>query len=93
MTASNSTLFVRIAAWSNLLAAYRQAARSKRGRDSTARFEHRLADRLLELQDELQTRRYRPGSYRHFFVHEGKRRKISAAPFRDRVVPFPTRLA
>ena len=34
----------------------------------------------------MQTRRYRPGPYRHFFIHEGKRRKISAAPFRDRVV-------
>ena len=86
MTSSNPIDFARIVAWDNLWAAYRQAARGKRARDSTARFEHRLADRLLELQDELQTRRYRPGLYRHFFIHEGKRRKISAAPFRDRVV-------
>lgn len=86
MTSSNPIDFARIVAWDNLLAAYRQAGRGKRARDSTARFEHRLADHLLELRDELRTRRYRPGPYRHFFVHEGKRRKISAAPFRDRVV-------
>jgi hypothetical protein len=29
---------------------------------------------------------YRPGSYESFFIHEPKRRLISAAPFRDRVV-------
>lgn len=29
---------------------------------------------------------YQPGAYRHFVIHEPKRRKISAAPFRDRVV-------
>lgn len=66
--------------------AYRQAARGKRARFSTASFDHQLADHLLELQDELQTRCYQPGGYRHFYLHEGKRRKISAAPFRDRVV-------
>lgn len=29
---------------------------------------------------------YSPGAYVHFYIHEPKRRKISAAPFRDRVV-------
>lgn len=29
---------------------------------------------------------YAPGPYTHFFIHEPKRRKISAAVFRDRVV-------
>lgn len=29
---------------------------------------------------------YRPGAYKHFYIHEPKRRQISAAPFRDRVV-------
>ena len=45
-----------------------------------------MADRLLRLQDELKEATYRPGAYRHFLIHEPKRRKISAAPFRDRVV-------
>ena len=34
----------------------------------------------------LRARTYRPGAYTHFFIHEPKRRLISAAPFRDRVV-------
>lgn len=49
-------------------------------------FEHQLADRLLSLQAELQSGQYRPGAYRHFVINEPKRRKISASPFRDRVV-------
>lgn len=72
--------------WPNLLLAYRKAARGKRGRQPAAAFEFRLADELLALQFELDNGTYRPGPYHHFTIHEPKRRKISAAPFRDRVV-------
>ena len=51
-----------------------------------AAFEYQAADRILELRDELLSGAYRPGPYTHFFIHEPKRRKISAARFRDRVV-------
>lgn len=51
-----------------------------------AAFELFLDDELLRLQDDLQSERYIPGGYRTFTVNEPKRRKISAAPFRDRVV-------
>ncbi len=62
------------------------AARGKRRTSSAAAFEHQVADRLIVLQSELSTKTYRPGAYCHFYIHEPKRRKISAAPFRDRVV-------
>ena len=45
-----------------------------------------MADHLLELQDELRTYRYQAGPYVSFNIHEPKKRLISAAPFRDRVV-------
>lgn len=38
------------------------------------------------MQRELSDRSYRPGGYVNFYIREPKRRKISAAPFRDRVV-------
>lgn len=79
-------MFDAIAGWDNLWQAYSQAARGKRRKGSAAAFEHQLADRLIALQDDLRDRSYRPGAYRHFFIHEPKRRKISAAPFRDRVM-------
>ena len=34
----------------------------------------------------MQEKTYQPGSYQSFYIHEPKRRLISAAPFRDRVV-------
>jgi len=87
MNASSfSDAFERITSWENLLEAYRKAALGKRRRESAARFEHQVADRLLELQDELRSFRYRPGPYANFYIHEPKKRLISAAPFRDRVV-------
>ena len=78
-------MFDAITRWDNLWRAYRLAARGKRKTGSAAVFEHQLADRLIALQSELRLKTYRPGAYRHFFIHEPKRRKISAAPFRDRV--------
>jgi len=86
ITSMISDAFTEITSWRNLLCAYRKAARGKRRRESAAGFEHQVADHLLALQDELRTRRYRPGPYVNFSIHEPKKRLISAAPFRDRVV-------
>ena len=82
----HSPAFQRIIHWSNLLDAHRKAALGKRGRVSAAVFEHQLADHLIQLQQTLNDASYRPGVYRHFHIDEPKRRKISAAPFEDRVV-------
>ncbi len=76
----------RISAWGNLWQAWHNAARGKRGHSPAARFEINVADRLIQLQTDLSNGRYQPGAYTHFHIHEPKRRKISAAPFRDRVV-------
>ncbi len=78
--------FDHLIEWSNLRLAYRKASKGKRGRSDVAAFELCLEDNLLDLQADLQARTYRPGGYRSFFIHEPKRRRISAAPFRDRVV-------
>lgn len=79
-------MFPRVTTWENLYQAYRKAARGKRGKASAAAFEFGLADRLLALQADLLQGSYQPGPYRHFVINEPKRRLISAAPFRDRVV-------
>lgn len=78
-------MYASITEWDNLWLAYGKAARGKRGAASVAGFEIQAADRLVELQAELRSKTYRPGPYTHFTIHEPKRRKISAAPFRDRV--------
>jgi len=79
-------MYDEVCNWENLRLAHRKAARGKRGRRAAATFEYNLADQLLELQHELVTRNYQPGPYYSFYIHDPKRRLISAAPFRDRVV-------
>ena len=79
-------MYAEICSWDNLLLAYRKAAKGKRGLPPAATFEYRLEDNLLALQRELIEQTYQPGSYTSFYIHEPKRRLISAAPFRDRVV-------
>ncbi len=81
-----SKAYERIAAFENLNVAWSRAARGKRAGVAAAGFEHQLADRLLLLRSALLEGCYRPGAYTHFTIHEPKRRRISAAPFRDRVV-------
>jgi RNA-directed DNA polymerase len=79
-------MYQKICNWENLRLAHHKAARGKRGKRAAAAFEFNLADRLLALQEELLTKTYQPGPYHSFYIHDPKRRLISAAPFRDRVV-------
>lgn len=79
------TLQERLCTWDNLLLAWGNASRGKRGRGPTAKYELLLADNLLRLQQQLQQHAWQPGQYASFYVHEPKKRLISAAPFRDRV--------
>lgn len=79
-------LYAQVYDFENLHAAYRAARGGKRGRREVARFEARVEEELFGLQAELRDQTYKPGGYRHFYIQEPKRRKISAAPFRDRVV-------
>jgi len=81
-----SHLWPALVSFENLLRASRNARRGKRSWPNVAAFEYDLEPELLTLQDDLETGRYRPGTYRTFKVHEPKERLISAAPYRDRVV-------
>lgn len=81
-----SELYQRLTGFQNLCNSFTKARRGKRGKASVARFEHNLENEIFLLQDELLTFSYQPGAYRSFYRTEAKRRLISAAPFRDRVV-------
>jgi len=79
-------LYPRIYDFENLYLAFHKARRGKRSRPDVATFEMNLELELPRLQDELASETYHPSPYRHFTIYEGKPRRISAAPFRDRVV-------
>ena len=84
--ASGDGLFDQLVSWDNLSLAWQDAARGKRAKSDVAGFEMRLGDELINLQHALREGSYTPGAYQSFYIHEPKRRLVSAAPFRDRGV-------
>ncbi|HEY4691153.1 MAG TPA: reverse transcriptase domain-containing protein [Anaerolineae bacterium] len=86
MAKAYSDLYPSLVSFENLYRAYRNAARGKRGQPDVAAFEYNLEANLFRLQNELESRSYRHGAYTSFHIRDPKRRLISAAPFRDRVV-------
>src|SRR5690606_4717550 len=79
-------LYEKICSFDNLLVAAKKARKGKRYLPDVAAFHVRLEENLLALQEELRQQTYQPGEYRAFFIHDPKKRLISAAPYRDRVV-------
>jgi retron-type reverse transcriptase len=79
-------LFDQIVSFENLLRAAHKAQRGKRFKENTALFNLNLEKELLCIQKSLLDRTYKHGPYHDFFVFDPKRRLISAAPYRDRVV-------
>ncbi len=79
-------LYPEISAFGTLYDCWRKARRGKRYKATVAAFERNLDVELMTLHQELLDESWQPGGYRSFTIHEPKRRKISAAPFRDRVV-------
>lgn len=79
-------LWPALTSWENLLSAAEAAARGKHRRPDIAAFDARREEEVARLRDELCSGSYRPGGYRQFVIREAKPRRISAAPFRDRVV-------
>ncbi|MFN0107752.1 MAG: reverse transcriptase domain-containing protein [Blastocatellia bacterium] len=82
----HGNLWPQVIDFNNLLDATKKAQRGKRYRENVLYFNSRLADELLRLQDELEAKTYQPGEYKTFRIVEPKKRLISAAPYRDRVV-------
>jgi RNA-directed DNA polymerase len=79
-------LYPQICSFENIYLAYRAARKGKRGRVAAASFELDQEEGLLSLQEELQRLTYRHGPYHSFYIHDPKKRLISAADFRDRIV-------
>jgi RNA-directed DNA polymerase len=85
MPKTYKNLYPDISSFENIYVAWRKARRGKRYHPSVVAFEIQFDEELLRLRDELTQETWQSGGYRSFTVHEPKRRKISAAPFRDRV--------
>ncbi len=79
-------LFADIANFAALREAALKAALGKRGKPGTAAFMANLEKNVLRIERALLEGRWQSGGYTEIELHEPKRRIVSAAPFRDRVV-------
>ncbi len=86
MPRTYNNLIEKIAAFENIYDGYLKARKGKRYRDEVMRFTFNLDAELLELKEQILSGRYKTGEYFHFEIYEPKKRRISALPFRDRVV-------
>lgn len=81
-----NNLWSQIIDFKNIYQAAHQAQRGKRFRDNVLEFNYNLESELIAIQSDLTEKTYLPGPYRTFQIVEPKKRMISAAPYRDRVV-------
>lgn len=86
MVQRHDDLFGQIVTFRALHDATYKAVRGKRAKPGAAAFMARLEAELLRLERELNDGHYRSGRYLEIMVRDPKRRLVSAAPFRDRVV-------
>jgi RNA-directed DNA polymerase len=86
MAKTYRNLWPLFVSWENLLASYQACRRRKRYSPRAAEFDYEWESNLLRLQQDLLAGSYRCGRYRNFYIFDPKRRRISAAPFRDRVL-------
>lgn len=86
MVRRHDHLFAQVANFAALHSAAQRAVAGKRKKPGAAAFFANLEGELLRLERELQDQSYRTGRYLEIMVRDPKRRLVSAAPFRDRVV-------
>jgi retron-type reverse transcriptase len=79
-------LYPALCSWPNLLLAAKRARQRKRYRPDVLEFQFDMESILCGIQHQLLEHTYSPSDYRSFEITDPKRRMISAAPYRDRVV-------
>ncbi|TGZ35383.1 hypothetical protein EQ875_01664 [Photobacterium damselae subsp. damselae] len=80
------TLFEQITQFDNIYFAAHEAAKNKRFCNPIMKYMTNLEENVINTQNHLQWKSYRPKPHRQFFVYEPKQRLISAPAFEDRVV-------
>lgn len=82
----HGNLWNDLVSFENIYKAAMKAKKRKRWKNSFLYFQKDFEPNLIHIQDSLITKTYQPGSYKKFLIYEPKRREISAAPYRDRIV-------
>jgi hypothetical protein len=87
LNTNKNQLVDRVCDFENLLNAFRLCARGKRQKGGYQHFLFNYGEKLKSIEQEIrETNNLKWSGYREFYVHDPKKRKIMAAPFRDRIV-------
>lgn len=78
--------FEELISLENLLAAWREFLRGKRGRCDVQEYQMRLMDNIVSLYKELANKTYKHGGYLAFNISDPKPRNIHKAGVRDRLL-------
>jgi len=79
-------LYPQICEFDNIHFAYLKARRAKRFKHEVLAFSKNLEENLINIQNHLIWKTYKPSPYKFFTIYEPKERLIAALPFTDRVV-------
>lgn len=79
-------LYSQICEFDNIHLAYLKARRAKRFKHEVLAFSKNLEENLINIQNHLIWKTYKPSPYKFFTIYEPKERLIAALPFTDRVV-------
>lgn len=83
---TSHTIFEQVISLENLVRAWQKFRRGKMRKFDVLAMEACIEDIILELHRELSTGTYRHELYTHFYVYDPKRRYISKAVVKDRIV-------
>lgn len=83
---SSHILFDEVVSLENFFIAWKQFSDGKMQKEDVSIFAAHLEDNLFLLYQNFRSDTYRHDAYEHFFVHDPKRRFISKATVRDRIV-------
>lgn len=86
MPVTHNNLWGQIVNFENFFSAFTAAARGKRYKTSVLSYRRNLEDNIINAINQLTWKEWEPSRYREFYIHDPKKRLISAPPFKDRVV-------
>jgi retron-type reverse transcriptase len=82
----HNNLWEKLVSFNNIFKAFKNAVKGKGLKPYVLNFIKDLEQNLFQIQNELIKKNYVPGFYRTFIIYEPKKRMISEAPFKDRIV-------
>jgi RNA-directed DNA polymerase len=86
MPITHNNIWKDITTFENLYVAYASAARSRRYKNSVLGYRQHLEENIIDALNQLAWKQWHPSRFKEFYIHDPKRRLISAPPFHDRVV-------